>query len=239
MGRLCGRDARHCRRRRNFLAGVWFTAQQVVGELPRYADELRSLVPALDGPQVAGDDASQNADGGQQSAPGGIEQQAARSGGISKLLASFQGGIGSAVAGVLDTVSQYAEAIIEAVWRTVAIAVLIFFFTLLMLIEAPTWRSKIESVSSSVAEQATDESVEAIAQRFRWYLVVRTVLGIVTGALYAGWLWIFGVDFILVFGLLAFLLNYISILGSVIAGVNPDDLRFRHAGPRYGFARRG
>ena len=51
------------------------------------------------------------------------------------------------------------------------------------------------------------------------YLAIKTVLSLVTGGIIAAWLAILGLDFALVWGLLAFLLNYIPNLGSIIAAV--------------------
>jgi AI-2 transport protein TqsA len=58
-----------------------------------------------------------------------------------------------------------------------------------------------------------------IADRLRRYLLARTILGVITAALNVAWLWIFGVDLLVVWALLAFLLNYIPTLGSLIAGL--------------------
>jgi AI-2 transport protein TqsA len=85
-----------------------------------------------------------------------------------------------------------------------------------MLIEAPTWRAKLGSALGSSRKEAWLDSVSAIAQRFRLYLVLRTVIGLVTGALYWAWLLLLGVDFALLWGMMAFLLNFIPTLGSFI-----------------------
>jgi AI-2 transport protein TqsA len=85
-----------------------------------------------------------------------------------------------------------------------------------MLIEAPTWRAKLRSAFGPDREEAWLDSIAASAQRFRLYLILRTVIGIVTGALYWLWLTILGVDFALLWGMLAFLLNYIPTFGSLV-----------------------
>ena len=93
-------------------------------------------------------------------------------------------------------------------------------------VEAPTWRAKLAAVTRADHEVGWGRSVTAIAQRFRWYLVVRTVLGAITGTLYGLWTWAFGLEFALVWGLLGFLLNYIPTLGSIVAGALPIAFAF-------------
>ena len=49
------------------------------------------------------------------------------------------------------------------------------------------------------------------------YIAVKTLMCLLTGALFVVMCWIFGIDFALFWGLLAFLLNYIPSVGSIIA----------------------
>lgn len=49
------------------------------------------------------------------------------------------------------------------------------------------------------------------------YLAIKTIIGLATGGLIALWLWIIGVDFPLLWGAIAFLLNYIPNVGSLVA----------------------
>jgi AI-2 transport protein TqsA len=58
-------------------------------------------------------------------------------------------------------------------------------------------------------------------ENLRRYLAIKTWVSLATGLCVAGWLWILGVDFPLLWGLLAFLLNYIPNIGSIIAAVPP------------------
>jgi predicted PurR-regulated permease PerM len=63
------------------------------------------------------------------------------------------------------------------------------------------------------------------------YLIIKTAASLVTGILIGLWVWILGLDFPLIWGLLAFMLNYIPTLGSIIAGVPAVLLGFIQFGP--------
>ena len=60
----------------------------------------------------------------------------------------------------------------------------------------------------------------------RIYIKVKTLVSLVTGILFGGLCYLFGVDFALFFGFLAFVLNFIPQLGSLIATVFPVLLAF-------------
>jgi len=53
----------------------------------------------------------------------------------------------------------------------------------------------------------------------RRYLAIKTWTSLATGLCVGGWLWILGVDFPFLWGLLAFLFNYVPNIGSIIAAV--------------------
>ncbi len=53
----------------------------------------------------------------------------------------------------------------------------------------------------------------------RRYLAIKTWVSLATGLCVALWLWILGVDFPFLWGLLAFLFNYVPNIGSIIAAV--------------------
>ncbi|WP_349368199.1 AI-2E family transporter [Salinarimonas sp.] len=199
-----------------FLAGLWAAAEQVAERLPGYADDVSEWWGAAQDGTVPGDGGEQGrADGGAQAE--GEEPQ--NGGGLAGTVQSLPGPFG--VGDVLDRVASYADTILSSAASVAAGIVLIFFFTLLMLIEAPRWGEKLKTVAHDHDEAGWARSVTAIAQRFRWYLVVRTILGVVTGTLYGLWTWAFGLEFALVWGLLGFLLNYVPTLGSLVAGTLP------------------
>ena len=178
-----------------FFGAVWYVAQRVLSDFPRYADDFQRLWSALaDWANGLGLPVSIPAPPSDGSLPG--PDQAEGSG--------------------LDPITGFALGTLNSAWQIVSALILIFFFVLLMLIEAPTWRAKLGSAFGSSRKEAWLDSVSAIAQRFRLYLLLRTVIGLITGALYGAWLALLGVDFALLWGMMAFLLNFIPTLGSFI-----------------------
>ncbi len=53
------------------------------------------------------------------------------------------------------------------------------------------------------------------------YLVIKTAINLATGVVVGLWVWSVGVDFPVLWGLLAFVLNYVPSIGSIIAAIPP------------------
>jgi AI-2 transport protein TqsA len=178
-----------------FFGAVWYVAQRVLADFPRYAEQYRQLWSAL----------SDWAEG--LGLPIAIPEPPT---------ARPDAKADDAASAGFDPITGLALNTINSAWQIFSALVLIFFFVLLMLIEAPTWRAKLGSAFGSSRKEAWLDSVSAISQRFRLYLLLRTVIGLITGALYGAWLALLGVDFALLWGMMAFLLNFIPTLGSFI-----------------------
>ena len=73
-------------------------------------------------------------------------------------------------------------------------------------------------------------AIPEVAHKVRWFMLIRTVLGLVSGLLATAWLWLLGVDFAPFWGVLFFLLNYLPNIGSIIAGIPPTVLAFVQLG---------
>ncbi len=63
------------------------------------------------------------------------------------------------------------------------------------------------------------------------YLVLKTVASAATALLLLVWMWILGLDFALLWGLLVFALNYVPNIGSIIAAIPPILLALVQLGP--------
>jgi len=183
-----------------FLAGVSFAIQQLSVEIPRVGDRLRSFLP--DGGAGLSD----------TSASEPLLQQ------ISGILRDTGGAFGGWIIDYASVFAQQAASIISAV---VASVVIVFFLVLIILSEKDQWSAKIAALSSNTAQQVWLDGVTVAMHRLRKFLVVRALIGLVTAALYAGWLALFGIDLLIVWALLTFLLTFIPSLGSIISGFLP------------------
>ena len=94
---------------------------------------------------------------------------------------------------------------------------LIILTMVFILLEATSLPVKLRAAFGDRGEDPLHLS-EITAQVQR-YLAVKTAISIVTGVAIAIWTAVLGLDFALVWGLLAFLLNYIPNIGSIIAAV--------------------
>ncbi len=71
---------------------------------------------------------------------------------------------------------------------------------------------------------------EKIAEEIKRYMAIKTVISLLTGVFIGFWLWMLGVDYPLMWGLLAFLLNYVPNIGSFIAAIPAVLLAFVQLG---------
>ena len=106
---------------------------------------------------------------------------------------------------------------------------LIILTMVFILLEATTLPIKIHAAFGDRGDDPLHlAQVTAQVQR---YLAVKTAVSAVTGIAIAIWTAVLGLDFALVWGLLAFLLNYIPNIGSIIAAVPAVLLALVQLGP--------
>jgi AI-2 transport protein TqsA len=94
------------------------------------------------------------------------------------------------------------------------VLILIFVFFLLLGNPAP------ERTTTPSGNQGFGILAE-IEQQIRKYLLMKTVISLVTGLVFGFVLWAFGVPLAIVFGFLAFLLNFIPNIGPLISTILP------------------
>ncbi len=96
---------------------------------------------------------------------------------------------------------------------------LVLLAVLFILLEAPSLSTKLR-----VAFKPSPESEARITQllvRINRYMSIKSLTSLVTGVVLWAWLSILGVDFAALWGILAFLLNFVPTVGSIIAAVPP------------------
>ena len=75
------------------------------------------------------------------------------------------------------------------------------------------------------------QQIDKVLLSVKEYLVIKTVVSLGTGAVIGIWLYVLGVDHVLLWALLAFLFNYIPNIGSIIAAVPAVLLALVQLGP--------
>ena len=129
------------------------------------------------------------------------------------------------VGAVFDLAGLTAGSLVAAFSNVVLVLLLVAFF----LFEV---RRGPRLIRRAMGDPAADLSaLERGAEKVQRYLVIKTILSLVNAVVVAGVCVFFGVDFAILWGLLAFLFNYVPNVGSVIAGVPPVLVALVQLGP--------
>ncbi len=96
---------------------------------------------------------------------------------------------------------------------------LILLTVIFILFEASSFQQKVGAAFGD--PKGTLAQVQKITEAVNNYLAIKTIASLGTGVIVAIWVWVLGIDFPVIWGLLAFLLNFIPNLGSIIAAVPP------------------
>ena len=107
--------------------------------------------------------------------------------------------------------------ILNGVGEVLTNAFLIFFTMIFILLEASTIPTKISAAFGKGADEF--ERPRIFLDNLGRYLGIKTVVSIATGLMIGILTWSIGLDFPLLWGMLAFLLNYVPNIGSIIAAV--------------------
>jgi len=94
---------------------------------------------------------------------------------------------------------------------------LIILTVIFMLFEAPSLPSKLHIALDDPERRM--KQIDQFLTSVNHYIAIKTIVSITTGFIVSLMLWAFGLDFFLLWGVLAFLLNYIPNIGSIIAAV--------------------
>jgi AI-2 transport protein TqsA len=94
---------------------------------------------------------------------------------------------------------------------------LIIITVIFMLFEASSLPKKVHLALAD--PEMRMKQIDKFLQAVNNYLAIKTLVSIATGLCVSVMLWAFGLDFFILWGVLAFLLNYIPNIGSIIAAV--------------------
>lgn len=107
--------------------------------------------------------------------------------------------------------------IFNGLQSTLGNALLIFFIVVFLLLEAGAFPAKLEAAFGS--SQRSTRYFQRVIQQLKRYLSIKTLISAVTGIAVSALALGVGLDSPFLWGLLAFLLNYIPNIGSILAAV--------------------
>lgn len=139
-------------------------------------------------------------------------------------------GHGVSVAGVwaehfnMSWLLRILQQITGRVNTTMTFCLIAFVYVVLGLLEVDPVRRKIGMLDNREAARVLLDGSKATAAKFRKYLMVRTLMSLMTGLLVGIFAWAVGLHLAVEWGVIAFTLNYIPFIGPFIATVFPTVL---------------
>jgi AI-2 transport protein TqsA len=115
---------------------------------------------------------------------------------------------------------QIVGAVQGTVTRAVGVAsftFLVFLILVFTLAEATVFPAKFRAILGR--ERGHSSRLTKVISEVQEYLVIKTFISLATGILLGSWCWVMGLDFPVLLGIIAFLLNYVPTIGSILAGV--------------------
>jgi len=119
------------------------------------------------------------------------------------------------------TVADLIRTLLGSLNKLVSNSVLVFIFLLLILLGRNRLTEKLQAALGPSMSVTVSEIMRSIRLNVQKYLVIKTLVSFATAVTVMAACWIFGLDFILVWGILTFFFNFIPSIGSILATVLP------------------
>ncbi len=147
-------------------------------------------------------------------------------------------GVNLETAGVLDAldpgaVMTFANNLMTGLADVLGNAVLIMFTTMFILFDALDFPRKVQSAEGENSERIL-EQITLFVKSTNEYMVIKAIVSLGTGVLIWIGLTLVGLDFALLWGVIAFVLNFIPNIGSMLAAVPAVLLAIVQLGPTSG-----
>ena len=114
-------------------------------------------------------------------------------------------------------IMQYTGQVAAKIHEMVSEEITFIFVSIFLMVEMEIIRLKVNLMAGTLND--TISHLHSIGTRIRHYLSIKTATSLATGILVGGGLTLIGVDYPVLWGLFAFLLNYIPTIGSIIAAI--------------------
>ena len=157
----------------------------------------------------------------------------ARIAGITVGLGEWMRGIGLPVTvdavpveSLLDLSLEVVGASLMPILTTLGAAILVAFMVVMMLLETESFRHNVRRGLHDKSSAEFFASVHNITRQFQTFFFTKTWISLLTGVVTALFTYAMGIDFPFIWGTLAFLLNYIPNIGSMISVIPPVVVAF-------------
>jgi AI-2 transport protein TqsA len=116
-------------------------------------------------------------------------------------------------------VMGFASSILKAFGSVLTNSFLILLAVTFILIEAAGLARKISSLTADQASASETPFSQVFVDKLRNYMGIKTIISMITGFIIGVAMWLIGVDYPVLWGVLAFMLNFVPSIGSIIAAV--------------------
>lgn len=114
---------------------------------------------------------------------------------------------------------HFASKLLNGFGNILSNAFIILLTVIFILLEASSFRVKIKTAFANRRTSFSLVDFDHFISSVNQYMAIKTLVSLATGIFVAAWLAILKVDYPLLWGLLAFLLNYVPNIGSLIAAI--------------------
>jgi AI-2 transport protein TqsA len=126
---------------------------------------------------------------------------------------------------------KLAASVLNGLGNVLTNGFLILMTVIFMLLEATSLPTKLKAVMGSDTTGPRKPPWEHFINDVKHYMAIKTGISLATGVLIAVWMAVLGVDYPILWGVLAFALNYVPNIGSIIAAVPAVLLALIQLGP--------
>lgn len=127
------------------------------------------------------------------------------------------------------TIMNFTAKLLNGLGSLMGNMAMILLIVAFMLAEKSSFGVKLKAILNKPEHSMT--GITAAMSQINQYLAIKTVTSLATGLIIGVLLWAIGVDFPFMWGLIAFLMNYIPNIGSIIAAIPAMFMAFINLGP--------
>ncbi len=132
----------------------------------------------------------------------------------------------------IPDLSMIVSTVTSAVGDIFSVTTFVILYLVFLLVEQTNIKNKIESLKNYriIEKGRADRTIKNINYRIKKYISVKTIISCATGLITGIFLQIMELPFAITFGLIAFFLNFIPTIGSLISVIFPTALALVHYG---------